>query len=109
MTREFIMTAVFDRLWYKMNLTDDDLSKLQNALMTNPGIGDIIQGTGGAKKVRFALPDTGKSGGIRIIYIDITHRKQVYLILCYPKSQQDDLTFEQKRQVRTLVETLKGV
>ena len=103
------MTKVYDRLWYKHGLTDDDLSMLQNALMTNPMIGDIIKGTNGARKMRFSLPDTGKSSGIRIIYIDITHRQQVYLILCYPKNRQDNLTLEQKKQVRALVKALKGV
>ena len=109
MTREFIMTLVFDRLWSSLKLTDDDLRKLQTALMTNPKIGDIIQGTGGARKVRFALPDTGKSKGIRVIYVDITRLRQLYLIICYPKSQQDDLTGEQKRHVKALIETLKGI
>jgi len=96
MSREFIMTLVFDRLWNKQNLEDEDLLKLQIDLMTNPKIGDIIRGTGGARKMRFALHDTGKSGGIRIIYVDLTHKDQTYLLLCYPKSQQDDLTPEQK-------------
>ena len=108
MTREFIMTLVFDKLWSKLNLTDDDLSELQISLMTNPRIGDIIQGTGGARKVRFALPGVGKSAGVRVIYIDLTLKQRTYLILCYPKSQQDDLSQEQKKQVKSLIETLKG-
>ena len=109
MTREFIMTPVYDKLWDRLELTDDDLRDLQIILMTNPAAGDIIRGTGGARKIRFALFGTGKSGGIRVIYLDITHKKQIYLLLCYPKSQQDDLSQEQKRQVKALVETLKGV
>jgi len=91
-----------------VGLSDDDLSKLQNTLMTNPGMGDIIQGVGGARKMRFALSDTGKSGGIRVIYIDLENKQQMYLLLCYPKSKQDDLTIEQKKQVRVLIEALKG-
>ena len=109
MTREFIMTSVYDKLWSRLGLSDDDLSELQEALLKNPSAGDVIQGTGGARKTRFALLDTGKSGGIRVIYIDITHKKQIYLILCYPKSQQDDLTQEQRKQVKALVDTLKGI
>ena len=76
--------------------------------MTNPTAGDIIRGTGGARKTRFALLDAGKSGGIRVIYLDVAHKKQTYLLLCYPKSQQDDLSQEQKKQVKALVEALKG-
>jgi len=109
MTREFIMTPVYDKLWYRQGLTDDDLRDLQIVLMTNPDSGDIIKGTGGARKSRFALLDAGKSGGIRVIYLDITHKQQTFLLLCYHKSQQDELTQEQKKQVKALVDTLKGV
>jgi len=103
------MTEVFDRLWYKVGLTDDDLLKLQIALMTNPIIGDIIVGTGGARKTRLALHDKGKSGGIRVIYVDLPKKNQIFLILCYTKSRQDDLSSEQEKQVKKLVEALKGV
>jgi len=109
MTREFIMTTVFDRLWDKQGLSDDDLLRLQIDLMTNPKTGDIIKGTDGARKMRFALYDTGKRGGIRIIYIDLETKEQIYLILCYTKSRQDNLTSEQRETVRGLVNTLKGV
>ena len=102
------MTTTFDRLWYRLGLNDDDLSVLQKALMTNPKIGDIIQGTNGARKMRFALTDTGKSSGIRIIYVDISQREQSYLLLCYPKNKQDDLTVEQRKQIRALINALKG-
>ena len=53
MTREFIMTPVFDKLWDNMGLTDEDLRKLQSVLMETPEMGDIIKGTGGEEK--FAL------------------------------------------------------
>ena len=109
MTREFIITSVYDKLWVRLGLTDDDLRDLQNLLMINPAAGDIIQGTGGARKIRFTLSNIGKSGGVRIIYTDITHLKRIYLLLCYPKSQQDDLSHDQKKQVKALIETLKGV
>lgn len=102
------MTPVYDRIWNSLGLNDEGLRELQNLLMQNPFTGDIIQGTGGARKMRFAQNNTGKSGGIRIIYIDITHLDQLYLLLCYPKNRQDDLTEEQKKQVKAVIKTLKG-
>ena len=108
MTRQFIIMEVFDRLWDSMNLDDDNLRELQSILTVNPHKGDIIVGTGGARKIRSALPDTGKSGGIRVIYFDKAHMQKLYLLLCYPKSKQDDLTPEQKRQLKKAIETLKG-
>ena len=109
MTRQFIITKIFDKLWQDMGLDDEDLRHLQNLLLINPLFGDIIQGTGGARKIRSALPNTGKSGGVRVIYFDITHLGKLLLILCYPKSKQDDLTQEQRKQVKAVIESLKGV
>jgi len=109
MTREFIMTITFDRLWNKFGFTDDELLSLQLTLLTNPKAGDIIKGTGGARKIRFSFYGSGKSGGIRVIYIDLTAKNQLYLILCYSKGIQDDLSAEQRKQVKELIHTLKGL
>jgi hypothetical protein len=68
----------------------------------------VIQGTSGARKIRYALPGKGKSGGVRVIYVDIVRDKQIHLLLCYSKVKQEDLTNEQKQQVNILVKALKG-
>ena len=60
MAREFIMTPVFDRQWDDVGLSDNDLRQLQSSLLKNPSLGDIIQGTGGARKIRFAYSGKGK-------------------------------------------------
>jgi len=108
MAREFIMTPVFDKLWDGIDLDDDDLRGLQSQLIANPYSGDIIRETSGARKLRYALLNTGKSGSIRVIYMDIAHVRKLYLLLCYPKSKQDDLTPQQKKHIRNAVEALKG-
>ncbi|MCL2224803.1 MAG: type II toxin-antitoxin system RelE/ParE family toxin [Defluviitaleaceae bacterium] len=109
MAREFIMTPVFDHLWKDMNLNDDNLRELQSQIITRPNIGDVIVGTGGARKARYAaIRNTGKSGGARVIYVDITHAGLIFLLYCYPKGKQDDLTPEQKKQVKKIVEAVKG-
>ena len=76
--------------------------------MNNPTAGDIIIGTGGAIKLRHALPGKGKSGGIRVIYTDITHKSKIYLLLCYGKGEQDNLTDTQKKQLESLIKMIKG-
>jgi len=106
---EFIMTSVFDRLWGSLGLNDDDLRNLQNSLIINPNTGDVIQGTGGARKTRFALQNIGKSGGVRIIYVSLPSLQKLHLLLCYSKSYQDDLNPEQKKQIKLLIKTLKEV
>ena len=93
-----------------MGLTDDDLRELENYLLNYPGIGDIIPGTGGAIKVRWALKgnEKGKSGGARIIYVDLIRKEHLHLIWCYPKGEHENLTEEQKKKIRQLTRALKG-
>ena len=110
MTREFIRTTYFDKRWDEMKLSDDDLRELESHLLKNMGTGDIIPGTGGAIKLRWALPSNakGKSGGIRVIYVDLAYKEHTYLLLCYPKSKKENLSDEQKQQLKKLAAILKG-
>ena len=107
MTREFIYTAPFRRSWKAMGLDDDDCKALEKILLANPQLGDVIEGTGGARKMRIQLEGRGKSGGGRVIYVDVYDKEKLYLLLAYPKSVQDDLTPEQTRQIRMLIEAIK--
>ena len=106
MAREFIMTKIFDKRWLELGLTDDDLRKLETYLLENPGAGDIIQGTGGAIKLRWMLPGTGKSGGTRIIYIDLIKAEHVHFITCYPKSKKDNLTDNERAAIKEAVKRI---
>ena len=107
MTREFVYTEPFRRSWKAMGLTEEDLRMLEKMLLTNPQIGDVIEGTGGARKMRIQMESRGKSGGGRVIYVDVFEAEKLYLLLAYPKNVQDDLTPDQKKQVRKLVEAIK--
>lgn len=107
MKRQFVETSIFVKRWKELQLDDDDLLELQNYLMQNPSIGDIIVGTGGARKIRFALPHKGKSGGARVIYVDVLHAGQIHLLLCYAKARQENLTSEQKQQLKTFIKAIK--
>ena len=107
MTREFVYTEPFRRSWKAMGLTEEDLRMLEKMLLTNPQIGDVIEGTGGARKMRIQMESRGKSGGGRVIYVDVFEAEKLYLLLAYPQNVQDDLTPDQKKQVRKLVEAIK--
>jgi hypothetical protein len=65
--------------------------------------GDLIPGTGGLRKLRWAVPGRGKRGGMRIIYYWVMPKDQIFMLLAYRKNQQDDLTAEQKRLLVKLV------
>lgn len=103
-----MLTAGFERSWERMGLGDQELQDLQNLLLLDPDAGDVIPGSGGARKVRIPLTGRGKSGGGRVIYVDVVIREQIYLLLAYPKNVQTDMSPEQKKIIRQLIETIKG-
>lgn len=75
-------------------------------LARRPKAGRIIQGTGGLRKVRFARPGKGKSGGARVIYYYHDDTKPILLLLIYAKSDQDNLTDAQKSQLKKNVNAI---
>lgn len=107
MTREFIFTKPFLACWKAMGLDNNNLNELEQALLENPKIGDVIQGTGGARKMRIQLDGRGKSGGGRVVYIDVFEKEKLYLLFAYPKNVQENLTEEQKQIIKTLVDAIK--
>ena len=106
MKRIFITTTVFQKRWNEMGLTDDDLSALEEFIMKNPKAGNIIEGTGGAVKLRFSLPNIGKSGGTRIIHLDVIKNQKIYFLTCYPKAKKDTLTDKEKAAIKEVVKRI---
>ncbi len=107
MTREFIFTKPFLTCWKAMGLNNDHLKYLEHILLENPQIGEVIQGTGGARKMRIQLDGRGKSGGGRVIYLYVFEKEKLYLLFAYPKNVQEDLTEEQKTAIRALIDAIK--
>jgi hypothetical protein len=108
MTREFVFLPEFEKQWKKLGLTDDDQKDLEAFLCEYPESGDLIQGTGGLRKLRWALPSTGKSGGARVLYIDFAFFETIYMVTCFGKSTKVNLTQDEKKQIKGLVEQLKS-
>jgi hypothetical protein len=96
-----IETPIFTKLIDGL-LTLEEFRELQKSLNNDPEQGDLIQGTGGARKMRFALSGKGKSGGIRIIYYYKVD-DMIFLLLAYPKNKQDNLTEQQKKILKQLI------
>jgi len=108
MTRLFVHTEPFRKCWKAMGLNDNDLSQLEKALLANPKAGDVIEGTGGARKFRITLNDNrGKSGGGRVIYVDIFEKSKIFLLFAYPKNAQENLNAQQKKAIRSIIESIE--
>ena len=78
---EFVTTRSFEASAKKL-LTEEDRRQLEMLLVANPRRGQVIERTGGFRKVRFARPSRreGKSGGTRVIYYFIQRKDRIYLI-----------------------------
>ena len=107
MERVFILTSFFEKSWANMGLGDKEPRELQLTLLKNPDAGDVIPDLAGARKMRIPLAGRGKTGGGRVIYVDVVIREQIYLLLAYPKNVQTDLNPAQKKVIRNLIEMLK--
>jgi len=81
--------------------------ELQRTLIASPDKGDLIQKTGGLRKIRMATGLQGKSGGARVIYFLAT-TETIYLMMAYPKSIKDNLTDAEKAELKKLTILLKG-
>lgn len=103
---EFIETSIFTRKIREI-ATDDELKSLQGELIEQPNKGDLIQGTGGLRKVRMATGSRGKSGGARVIYFLAT-AEVIYLVLAYAKGEKESLTNAEKATLKSLTSQLKG-
>src|ERR1044072_5085435 len=99
----FIETPVFTAD-VKALLPDDSYSQLQRELIARPTAGDLIPGTGGLRKIRWRLPGQGKRGGARVIYYWRASQSQILLLAIYGKGVKDDLTADEKKVWRKIVE-----
>ncbi len=99
----FIEAPLFSRLVLEY-LTDQEYLKLQTELIRNPSAGEVIRGSGGVRKLRWAAPDRGKRGGFRVICF-VCHQKDIiWMLTIYPKSEIDSIPGHVLRQIRKEIE-----
>jgi len=81
-------------------MDDAEYAEMQAFLSDNPDAGNVIRGTGGMRKLRWAGSGRGKRGGLRVIYYWWVAKDRISLLLAYPKNEQDDLTADQLKQLK---------
>jgi hypothetical protein len=102
---EFFEAPAFTR-YVSSYLTDDEYREMQGRLASAPEAGDMIPGTGGFRKLRWADPKRGKGrrGGLRVIYYYFSSANQIWLMTLYDKNEASDLTPKQKQALKTAIE-----
>jgi hypothetical protein len=75
-------------------------------LSVSPQAGDIMVGTGGARKLRFRRPGTGKSGGYRVIFYYAGEDAPLFLLNGFTKGDRSNLSKAEQNALRTILSRL---
>lgn len=102
---EFIETSLFTRLIYDY-LSEEEYLGLQIYLLHYPDSGNIVRGSGGVRKLRWAAKGKGKSGGVRVIYFWKVSDNEIWLLTIYGKGEQDTIAAHILKQI---AEEIKNV
>lgn len=87
-------------------MDEDERAALVDFLASNPAAGDVIRGTGGVRKLRWALEGRGKRGGARVIYFHHGARLPLFLLTAYAKNARADLSQADRNDFRRLTSVL---
>jgi mRNA-degrading endonuclease RelE of RelBE toxin-antitoxin system len=98
-----IETPIFTKQIQSL-ISDEEYQSLQKQLIIKPDLGKIISGSGGLRKIRWSIKGRGKRGGIRVIYYWFVSLEKILMLFVYPKSEQEDLTPEQLKILKRIVE-----
>jgi hypothetical protein len=85
----FIESSAFERVC-PLYLDDDEYAELQQLMMQNPEGGQLVPGSGGVRKLRWARRGMGKRGGLRIIYFVRYQPNEFWMLTVYAKAKQED-------------------
>jgi mRNA-degrading endonuclease RelE of RelBE toxin-antitoxin system len=102
---ELIEATAFTKYVYDY-LTEDEYLGLQGFLLQNPEAGKIVRGSGGVRKVRWAITGKGKSGGVRVIYYFKKQDDEIWLLTIYSKSEVESIPAHVLRQIAKEIENV---
>ena len=110
MKLSFIELPPFER-YRKVQLSDDEYRSFQHELLDYPVQGDVIQYSGGLRKIRIADSESNKGyrGGARVIYYYFLDGAQIWLFSAYGKGEKADLNESEKRAFKVVLENLKAM
>jgi hypothetical protein len=87
-------------------LSHAERSDLVSYLAAHPKSGDLMEGTGGVRKLRWGRGAQGKSGGVRVIYYVHSDAMPLYLLTLFAKNERANLSKAERNELRELVDLL---
>jgi hypothetical protein len=101
-----VETAPFIAAAKAAGLSGSDVERIVDRCAEHPDVGDVIRGTGGARKIRFAGRGKGKSGGYRVITFYSGPELPVFLLTVFSKGERTDLTKSERNALAQLTKVL---
>jgi mRNA-degrading endonuclease RelE of RelBE toxin-antitoxin system len=95
--------------WAEAHWDRDGIAAFVDFIARNPIAGAVIPGTGGLRKIRWAMPGKGKRGGARVIYYYHDADDPLTLLAGYAKAEKADLTTAEKKAMSAFVEIVKAL
>lgn len=99
----FVESPLFTQLVAEY-LREDEYAALQQTLQANPDAGKVVAGSGGVRKLRWAAPGRGKSGGYRVIYFVKRAPGVILMLTMYAKNVKDNIPGHLLAQIRKAVD-----
>ena len=99
-----VETSLFQRQW-PLYWTEEERGAFAAYIAAEPKAGDVVPGSGGIRKVRWARSGSGKSGGVRVIYFMRTEKGEIVLLTLYAKANTDNITGTKLKEIRRALET----
>ena len=87
-------------------MSDAERLDVVNYLAAQPKAGDLMEGTGGVRKLRWGRGAKGKSGGVRVIYYVHSDLMPLYLLTLFAKNERANLSKAERNELADLVELL---
>ena len=98
-----VESPIFQKLWPRY-WDEDERAEFASFIALNPEAGSVIRGSGGVRKVRWVREGTGKSGGVRIIYLARNEAGEVFLLTLYAKSESENISLSTLKEIRRALE-----
>lgn len=98
-----VESPIFQKLWPRY-WDEEERAEFAAFIAAEPLAGSVIRGSGGIRKVRWSREGTGKSGGVRIVYLTRNEAGEIYLLTLYAKSVSENISLSALKEIRRALE-----
>jgi hypothetical protein len=98
-----VESPIFQKMWPRY-WDEDERAEFASFIALNPEAGAVVRGSGGVRKVRWVREGTGKSGGVRIVYLTRNEAGEIYLLTLYAKSESGSISVGTLKEIRRALE-----